>query len=90
MKSMKKIFIGLAAIAAVGVSALFFAGNDSSELLSADVKALSQSELPYLCASNRGTECRYVFPDEVITIKNSVRDDITTEFLHFYDDEIDD
>lgn len=69
----------------MGVSALCFIGNDSSELLSADVKALSQSDLSYVCASNKGTHCEYVFPDEVIPFENSVRDDITTEFLHYYD-----
>lgn len=87
---MKKIFIGLAAVAAVGVSALFFNENDSCEFLSADVKALSQSELPYMCAKYKPKDCVYVFDDEVIPVPGYMPDNQSTEFLHEYDDEIDD
>lgn len=41
MKSMKKIFIGLAAVAAMGVSALCFSNSKSPEILSENVSALS-------------------------------------------------
>lgn len=87
---MKKIFIGLAAVAAMGVSALFFNENDSFELLSADVKALSQSELPYMCAKCKSHYCEYVFDDGVIPCPGYMQDNLSTEFLHEYDDEIDD
>lgn len=86
---MKKVFIGLAALAAMGVSALFFTGNGSSEFLSADVKALSQSEVLYFCAKFHYGCCIYEFDDETIVLKGFVRDDITTEFLHEYDHESD-
>ena len=53
MKSMKKIFIGLAAVAAMGVSALCFSNSKSPEILSENVSALS---IAY-CVNNDNEEC---------------------------------
>ena len=50
---MKKIFIGLAAVAAVGVSALCFSNSNYPETLSENVSALSFA----YCVKNDEEEC---------------------------------
>ncbi len=47
MKSTKKIFIGLAAVAAVGVSALCLSNSKCPEILSENVSALSFAYCAY-------------------------------------------
>ena len=47
MKSMKKIFIGLAAVAAMGVSALCFSNSKSPEILSKNVSVLAEAYCAY-------------------------------------------
>ena len=53
MKSMKKVFIGLSVVAAVGVVALCLRGAKTSEILSENVAALGSS----YCAYDPGFTC---------------------------------
>ena len=59
MKSMKKIFIGLAAVAAMGACAFCFSGNNTSDLMKSDVEALAIHA--GLCAWNNSNCCVWVF-----------------------------
>ena len=72
MKSMKKFFIGLAAVAAMGICALCFNTSKSSGLLKENVNALS---LSYICAQSPDEYCEYVFDDETIPCDGYLRDD---------------
>ncbi len=67
---MKKIFIGLAAVAAMGVFALCFINSKTCDLLfSGEVNASAYIVHP--CAYQPNKSCTWVFPDESITIPNA-------------------
>lgn len=53
MKSMKKVFIGLAAVAAMGFAGLCLLGSKTPEILSENVAALGNN----YCAYNPGETC---------------------------------
>lgn len=53
MKSLKKIFIGFAAVAAAGVTAFCLCNSTSPEVLSENTKALSSA----YCAYQPGKKC---------------------------------
>ena len=56
---MKKTIIGLAAVAAMGLSAFFFSGFKTPEILSENVCALSE----IYCVSDPGKHCHLSWSD---------------------------